>query len=212
MGLLIRLVVKCVRSTTSLAVTMDLGQVILLLVVSCLVGANSETLKVSSTGAAARIQASKMGNYVRTSRSPVNGHPVYKKTGGVENFLYVSPNGFWTVGRTVGSTTSGLYNPQLPTPSTPPTSGWLYSDLPNGWKEDATLKVEASPAGVPAADQSVVGIRFIPIAAVVPGTRAATTTAAPPTTTTTTTTAAPAAVDQRIIGILSPLSLGILSP
>merc|ERR1712018_949426 len=152
MGLLIRLVVKCVRSTTSLAVTMDLGQVILLLVVSCLVGANSETLKVSSTGAAARIQASKMGDYMRTSMSPVNGHPVYKKTGGVENFLYVSPNGFWTVGRTVGSTTSGLYNPKLPTPSTPPTSGWLYSDLPNGWKEDATLKVErktASPAVVP---------------------------------------------------------------
>merc|ERR1712045_894284 len=217
MGLLSRLVVKCVRSTTSLAVTMDLalGQVILLLVVSSLVGANSETFKVSSTGAAARKQGPKMGDYVRTSRSPVNGHPVYEKTEGVKNFLYVSPNGFWTVGRTVGSTTSGLYNPQLPAPSTPPTSGWLYSDLPNGWKEDATLKVEkkpASSAGVAAVDQGLLGgVRFIslaPIAAVVPATRAATTTAAPTTTTTTaTTTAAPAAVDQRLLG-----AFGILSP
>merc|ERR1712018_808995 len=155
MGLLSRLVVKCVRSTTSLAVTMylALGQVILLLVVSSLAdGASNpfgEIFKVSSTGAAARIQGPKMGDYVRTSRKQ-HGHPVYKKTGGVENYLYVSPNGYWTVGRTVGSTTSGLYNPKLPAPPTPPTSGWLYSDLPNGWKEDATLKVErktASPAG-----------------------------------------------------------------
>merc|ERR1712038_1671494 len=151
MGLLSRLVVKCVRSTTSLAVTMDLalGQVILLLVVSSLVGASSETFRVSSTGAAATKQATKMGDYILTSNKQ-EGHPVYKKDEGVKNFLYVSPNGFWTVGRTEGSTLSGLYNPQLPTPSTPPTSGWLYSDPSSGWKEDATLKVEpksASPAG-----------------------------------------------------------------
>merc|ERR1711997_747642 len=162
MGLLSRLVVKCVRSTTSLAVTMDLalGQVILLLVVSSLVGANSETLKVSSTGDAAKKQGPKMGDYVSTSRSSVNGHPVYEKTNGHKNFLYVSSNGFWTVGSGVGSTTSGIYNSQFPTPSLPPTSGWRYL---NGkeWKEDATLKVEsktASPAGVPAVDQSVLGL------------------------------------------------------
>merc|ERR1711997_1106816 len=161
MGLLSRLVVKCVRSTTSLAVTMDLalGQVILVLVVSCLVGGgSSETLQVSSTGAAATKQGDKMGDYMLTSRTQ-NGHPVYKKTSGVRNFLYVSSNGFWTIGRTEGSTTSGIYNPQFATPSSkPPTSGWLYSDLPNGWRADDTLKVErktASPAGVAAVDQSV---------------------------------------------------------
>merc|ERR1711997_282204 len=162
MGLLSRLVVKCVRSTTSLAVTMDLalGQVILLLVVSSLVGANSETLKVSSTGDAAKKQETKMGDYVSTSRSPVNGHPVYEKTNGHKNFLYVSSNGFWTVGSGVGSTTSGIYNSQFPTPSLPPTSGWRYLDGKE-WKEDATLKVESktdSPAGVPAVDQSVLGL------------------------------------------------------
>merc|ERR1711997_424804 len=75
MGLLSRLVVKCVRSTTSLAVTMDLalGQVILLLVVSSLVGANSETFRVSSTGDAARIQGSKMGDYMPTSYAAIQG-------------------------------------------------------------------------------------------------------------------------------------------
>merc|ERR1712165_681734 len=207
MGLLSRLVVKCVRSTTSLAVTMDLalGQVILVLVVSCLVGGgSSETLKVSSTGAAATKQGDKMGDYMLTSRTQ-NGHPVYKKTSGVRNFLYVSSNGFWTIGRTEGSTTSGIYNPQFATPSSkPPTSGWLYSDLPNGWRADDTLKVErktASPAGVAAVDQSVLlrrqllerqalerqlaaqtAPRTLPsTAAVVPATRAAQTTAAPTT-------------------------------
>merc|ERR1712038_1294868 len=157
MGLLSRLVVKCVRSTTSLAVTMDLalGQVILVLVVSCLVGGgSSETLQVSSTGAAATKQGDKMGDYMLTSRTQ-NGHPVYKKTNGVRNFLYVSSNGFWTIGRTEGSTTSGIYNPQFATPSSkPPTSGWLYSDLPNGWRADDTLKVERKTAS-PAVDQSV---------------------------------------------------------
>merc|ERR1712083_564732 len=204
MGLLSRLVVKCVRSTTSLAVTMDLalGQVILVLVVSCLVGGgSSETLKVSSTGAAATKQGDKMGDYMLTSRTQ-NGHPVYKKTSGVRNFLYVSSNGFWTIGRTEGSTTSGIYNPQFATPSSkPPTSGWLYSDLPNGWRADDTLKVErktASPAGVAAVDQSVLlrrqllerqalerqlaaqtAPRTLPsTAAVVPATRAAQSTAA----------------------------------
>merc|ERR1712038_2199649 len=207
MGLLSRLVVKCVRSTTSLAVTMDLslGQVILVLVVSCLVGGgSSETLQVSSTGAAATKQGDKMGDYMLTSRTQ-NGHPVYKKTSGVRNFLYVSSNGFWTIGRTEGSTTSGIYNPQFATPSSkPPTSGWLYSDLPNGWRADDTLKVErktASPAGVAAVDQSVLlrrqllerqalerqllaqtAPRTLPsTAAVVPATRAAQTTAAPTT-------------------------------
>merc|ERR1711997_1378019 len=203
MGLLSRLVVKCVRSTTSLAVTMDLalGQVILVLVVSCLVGGgSSETLQVSSTGAAATKQGDKMGDYMLTSRTQ-NGHPVYKKTSGVRNFLYVSSNGFWTIGRTEGSTTSGIYNPQFATPSSkPPTSGWLYSDLPNGWRADDTLKVErktASPAGVAAVDQSVLLRRQLlerralerqllaqtaprtqpSTAAVVPATRAAQTTA-----------------------------------
>merc|ERR1711997_957978 len=203
MGLLSRLVVKCVRSTTSLAVTMDLalGQVILVLVVSCLVGGgSSETLQVSSTGAAATKQGDKMGDYMLTSRTQ-NGHPVYKKTSGVRNFLYVSSNGFWTIGRTEGSTTSGIYNPQFATPSSkPPTSGWLYSDLPNGWRADDTLKVErktASPAGVAAVDQSALLRRQLlerqalerqlaqtapqtlpSTAAVVPATRAAQTTAA----------------------------------
>merc|ERR1712241_1568531 len=169
MGLLSRLVVKCVRSTTSLAVTMDLalGQVILVLVVSCLVGGgSSETLKVSSTGAAATKQGDKMGDYMLTSRTQ-NGHPVYKKTSGVRNFLYVSSNGFWTIGRTEGSTTSGIYNPQFAMPtSKPPTSGWLYSDLPNGWRADDTLKVETKSAS-----------------SIVAGTRALPTTAAPTTTT-----------------------------
>merc|ERR1712045_654945 len=136
-----------------------LGQVILVLVVSCLVGGgSSETLQVSSTGAAATKQGDKMGDYMLTSRTQ-NGHPVYKKTSGVRNFLYVSSNGFWTIGRTEGSTTSGIYNPQFATPSSkPPTSGWLYSDLPNGWRAGDTLKAErktASPAGVAAVDQSV---------------------------------------------------------
>merc|ERR1712083_1283077 len=161
MGLLSRLVVKCVRSTTSLAVTMDLalGQVILLLVVSSLVGASSETFRVSSTGDAAKKQATKMGDYVSTSKTK-HGHPVYEKTNGHKNFLYVSSNGFWTVGSVVGSTTSGIYNSQFPTPSLPPTSGWRYLDGKE-WKEDATLKVERktdSPAGVPAVDQSVLGL------------------------------------------------------
>merc|ERR1712241_504195 len=161
MGLLSRLVVKCVRSTTSLAVTMDLalGQVILLLVVSSLVGANSETFRGSSTGDAARIQGSKMGDYLPTSYSAIQGHPVYEKTNGHKNFLYVSPNGFWTVGSVRGSTVSGIYNSQFPTPSLPPTSGWRYLDGKE-WKEDTTLKVErktASPAGVAAVDQSVLG-------------------------------------------------------
>merc|ERR1711997_1081112 len=156
-----RLVVKCVRSTTSLAVTMDLalGQVILLLVVSSLVGASSETLKVSSTGDAAKKQETKMGDYMSTSKTK-HGHPVYEKTNGHKNFLYVSSNGFWTVGSVVGSTTSGIYNSQFPTPSLPPTSGWRYLDGKE-WKEDATLKVEsktAPPAGVPAVDQSVLGL------------------------------------------------------
>merc|ERR1711997_1358298 len=163
MGLLSRLVVKCVRSTTSLAVTMDLalGQVILLLVVSSLVGANSETFRVSSTGDAARIQGSKMGDYVPTSYAAIQGHPVYEKTNGHKNFLYVSSNGFWTVGSVVGSTTSGIYNSQFPTPSLPPTRGWRYLDGKE-WKEDATLKVEsktAPPAGTgTAVDQSVLGL------------------------------------------------------
>merc|ERR1712020_582727 len=115
MGLLSRLVVKCVRGTTSLAVTMDLalGQVILLLVVSSLVGANSETFRVSSTGDAAKKQETKMGDYVSTSKTK-HGHPVYEKTNGHKNFLYVSSNGFWTVGSVVGSTTSGIYNSQFP--------------------------------------------------------------------------------------------------
>merc|ERR1712083_130204 len=161
MGLLSRLVVKCVRSTTSLAVTMDLalGQVILLLVVSSLVGASSETFRVSSTGDAAKKQATKMGDYVSTSKTK-HGHPVYEKTNGHKNFLYVSSNCFWTVGSVVGSTTSGIYNSQFPTPSLPPTSGWRYLDGKE-WKEDATLKVEsktAPPAGVPAVDQSVLGL------------------------------------------------------
>merc|ERR1712045_124432 len=96
MGLLSLLVVKCVRRTTSLAVTMDLalGQVILVLVVSCLVGGgSSETLKVSSTGAAATKQGDKMGDYMLTNRTQ-NGHRVYEKTNGYTNFLYVSSNGF----------------------------------------------------------------------------------------------------------------------
>merc|ERR1712038_128871 len=161
MGLLSRLVVKCVRSTTSLAVTMDLalGQVILVLVVSCLVGGgSSETLKVSSTGAAATKQGDKMGDYMLTSRTQ-NGHRVYEKTNGYTNFLYVSSNGFWTVGSVPGSTISGIYHPQSATPSLPPTSGWRYLDGKE-WKADATLKVErktASPAGVAAVDQSVLG-------------------------------------------------------
>merc|ERR1712038_1732922 len=161
MGLLSRLVVKCVRSTTSLAVTMDLalGQVILVLVVSCLVGGgSSETLKVSSTGAAATKQGDKMGDYMLTSRTQ-NGHRVYEKTNGYTNFLYVSSNGFWTVGSVPGSTISGIYHPQSATPSLPPTSGWRYLDGKE-WKADATLKVErktVSPAGVTAVDQSVLG-------------------------------------------------------
>merc|ERR1712038_1459285 len=214
MGLLSRLVVKCVRSTTSLAVTMDLalGQVILVLVVSCLVGGgSSETLKVSSTGAAATKQGDKMGDYMLTSRTQ-NGHRVYEKTNGYTNFLYVSSNGFWTVGSVPGSTISGIYHPQSATPSLPPTSGWRYLDGKE-WKADATLKVErktASPAGVAAVDQSVLGRnllqrqllerqllerqalerqllaqtapRTLPsTAAVVPVTRAAPTTAAPTT-------------------------------
>merc|ERR1712218_85948 len=155
MGLLSRLVVKCVRSTTSLAVTMDLalGQVILLLVVSSLVGANSETFRVSSSGDAARIQGTMMGDYMPTS-SAIQGHPVYEKTNGHKNFLYVSPNGFWTVGSVRGSTVSGIYNSQFPTPSLPPTSGWRYLDGKE-WKEDTTLKVEkksASSAGDAAED------------------------------------------------------------
>merc|ERR1712223_1181670 len=144
MGLLSRLVVKCVRSTTSLAVTMDLalGQVILLVVSSLVGGANSETFRVSSTGAAARIQANKMGDYVPTSYPAIQGHPVYEKTNGHKNFLYVSPNGFWTVGSVRGSSVSGIYNPhKLPTPSSPPTTGWRYLDGTE-WKDDATLKVE----------------------------------------------------------------------
>merc|ERR1712045_736823 len=161
MGLLSLLVVKCVRRTTSLAVTMDLalGQVILVLVVSCLVGgASSEILKVSSTGAAATKQGDKMGDYMLTSRTQ-NGHRVYEKTNGYTNFLYVSSNGFWTVGSVPGSTISGIYHPQSATPSLPPTSGWRYLDGKE-WKADATLKVErktASPAGVAAVDQSVLG-------------------------------------------------------
>merc|ERR1712242_499207 len=166
------------------------GQVILVLVVSCLVGG----------GSSETIQGDKMGDYMLTSRTQ-NGHPVYKKTSGVRNFLYVSSNGLWTIGRTEGSTTSGIYNPQFATPSSkPPTSGWLYSDLPNGWRADDTLKVErktASPAGVAAVDQSVLlrrqllerqalerqllaqtAPRTLPsTAAVVPNTRAAQTTA-----------------------------------
>merc|ERR1712223_1092408 len=152
MGLLSRLVVKCVRSTTSLAVTMDLalGQVILLVVSSLVGGASSETFRVSSTGAAARIQANKMGDYVPTSYPAIQGHPVYEKTNGHKNFLYVSPNGFWTVGSVRGSLVSGIYNPhKLPTPSSPPTTGWRYLDGTE-WKDDATLTVEkksASSAG-----------------------------------------------------------------
>merc|ERR1712038_1613769 len=153
MGLLSRLVVKCVRSTTSLAVT--LGQVILLLVVSSLVGANGETFRVSSSGDAARIQGPKMGDYLPTSYSAIQGHPVYEKTNGHKNFLYVSPNGFWTVGSVRGSGVSGIYNPhKLPTPSSPPTTGWRYLDGTE-WKDDATLKVEkrsASSAGDAAED------------------------------------------------------------
>merc|ERR1712038_2147792 len=204
MGLLSRLVVKCVRSTTSLAVTMDLalGQVILVLVVSCLVGGgSSETLQVSSTGAAATKQGDKMGDYMLTSRTQ-NGHRVYEKTNGYTNFLYVSSNGFWTVGSVPGSTISGIYHPQSATPSLPPTSGWRYLDGKE-WKADATLKVErktASPAGVAAVDQSVIGRQLLErqalerqllaqtaprtlpsTAAVVPVTRAAPTTAAPTT-------------------------------
>merc|ERR1712223_687478 len=161
MGLLSRLVVKCVRSTTSLAVTMDLalGQVILLVVSSLVGGASSETFKVSSTGDAARIQANKMGDYVPTSYPAIQGHPVYEKTNGHKNFLYVSPNGFWTVGSVRGSSVSGIYNPhKLPTPSSPPTTGWRYLDGTE-WKDDATLKVEkksASSAGDAAVD-SVLG-------------------------------------------------------
>merc|ERR1712038_2112010 len=157
MGLLSRLVVKCVRSTTSLAVTMDLalGQVILVLVVSCLVGGgSSETLQVSSTGAAATKQGDKMGDYMLTSRTQ-NGHRVYEKTNGYTNFLYVSSNGFWTVGSVPGSTISGIYHPQSATPSLPPTSGWRYLDGKE-WKADATLKVERKTAS-PAVDQSVLG-------------------------------------------------------
>merc|ERR1711994_1217594 len=46
----------------------------------------------------------------------------------------------------------GIYNPhKLPTPSSPPTSGWRYLDGTE-WKDDATLTVEkksASSAVVP---------------------------------------------------------------
>merc|ERR1712165_420319 len=95
-----------------------------------------------------------MGDYMPTSYSAIQGHPVYEKTNGHKNFLYVSPNGFWTVGSVRGSTVSGIYNSQFPTPSLPPTSGWRYLDGKE-WKEDTTLKVEkksASSAGDAAED------------------------------------------------------------
>merc|ERR1711997_64710 len=181
--LLSRLVVKCVRSTTSLAVTMDLalGQVILLLVVSSLVGANSETFRVSSTGDAATIQGSKMGDYVPTSYAAIQGHPVYEKTNGRRNFLYVSPNGFWTVGSVRGSGVSGIYNPhKLPTPSSPPTTGWRYLDGTE-WKDDATLKVEKKSASSAGTQRTAAGT-----AGTTAGTQG--------------TTAGTAAVDQTLLG------------
>ena len=70
----------------------------LLSVVSCLVGGVSGQFAVSSSGPAAIKQGSKMGIYLPTSRT-LNGFPVYEKTSGAMNFLYVSSNGFWTVGR-----------------------------------------------------------------------------------------------------------------
>merc|ERR1711997_1281616 len=197
--LLSRLVVKCVRSTTSLAVTMDLalGQVILLLVVSSLVGANSETFRVSSTGDAATIQGSKMGDYVPTSYAAIQGHPVYEKTNGRRNFLYVSPNGFWTVGSVRGSGVSGIYNPhKLPTPSSPPTTGWRYLDGTE-WKDDATLTVEKKSASSVGTQRTAAGT-----AGTTAGTQG--------------TTAGTAAVDQTLLGhvirILARDALTAVSP
>merc|ERR1719187_295310 len=96
-------------------------------VVSCLVVGVSSQITVSSTGPAATKQGSKLGQYALTNRTQ-NGFSVFEQTDGARNFLYVSSLGFWTVGRTEGSTVSGLYSTQLPTPPSPPTSGWLYSD------------------------------------------------------------------------------------
>ena len=67
------------------------------------------------------------------------GFPVYQHSDG-DQFLFVGPTGAWRVGPNIGSWKgTGLKNPEKPTPSTPPSTGWQYWTY--RWVNDTTIKV-----------------------------------------------------------------------
>jgi len=105
-------------------------------------------LKVSSKEGAATRQRDKMGKYELQGGVTKGNFPVWKKA---EQYLFVAPNGFWSIGSQVKSV--GIYNTNKdPTPSSPLLDdGWMYFEggamedsgkMVNKWKTDSTIKVE----------------------------------------------------------------------
>jgi len=99
---------------------------------------------VSSTGPAAHYQSEKMGVYHSTGQTYYN-FPVYKKTAGSVEFLFVDSYGYWSVNDHLNPTHSGLYHPNSGA-SSPPVTGWKYG-WNHGWYDDHQLTVTQTGGG-----------------------------------------------------------------
>jgi len=109
-------------------------------------GGGAASFTVSSTGPAATHQGTRMGVYHSTGQTYYN-FPVYKKTAGSVQFLFVDSFGYWSVSDELHPTDSGLYHPETdPTPSSPPVIGWKYTTGVE-WYDDHQLTVRQTGGG-----------------------------------------------------------------
>ena len=100
--------------------------------------------KIEASGAAATHQSAQLGIY-KLTRETVRDYPVYKHSC-LDVYLFVGPNGYWRVGPDT-STFKGTHfkNPKIPTPDTPPRTGWQYWN--EEWLDDNTIRVHRAGSG-----------------------------------------------------------------
>merc|ERR1719187_1868372 len=101
-------------------------------------GGGAVSFTVSSTGHAAHYQSERMGVYHSTGQTYYN-FPVYKKTAGSVQFLFVDSYGYWSVTDHLNPTHSALYHPNSGA-SSPPVTGWKYV-AHDEWYDDHQLTV-----------------------------------------------------------------------
>ena len=79
-----------------------------------------------------------MGDYKMTNMFH-NGHPVYEKMDKT-CVIFVANDGRWVVFTEIHPTRGGIFNLQRqPTPSYPPTTGWIYATTGGGLQPDDSV-------------------------------------------------------------------------